>query len=176
MKWPPKLLLTARDMLTFRYLLNYKVMTVEQIWRYPFKKETDIGNVRRRLRKFESSSVSEVNSLKAQIYGFNSQIDALVERLFELPKEVSASPIYKQMENLEQRKSEAVELLDRLSDTPETDFLVNLNDYQSFVSDLRELWLSANSTTKSKIIQSLIHKIEVDVDSVVVHYNVDKRN
>lgn len=61
----------------------------------------------------ESSSVNEVNSLKAQIYGFNSQIDALAERLSELPKEVSASPIYKQMGNLEKRKSEAVELLDK---------------------------------------------------------------
>ncbi|MFG1485612.1 recombinase family protein [Halobacteriovorax sp. RZ-1] len=124
----------------------------------------------------ESSSVSEVNSLKAQIYGFNSQIDALAERLSELPKEVSATPIYKQMGNLEKRKSDAVELLDRLSDVPEMDFLVNLNDYQSFISDLRELWLNAKSATKSKIIQRLIHKIEVGVDSVVVHYNVDKRN
>lgn len=124
----------------------------------------------------ESSSVNEVNSLKAEIYGFNSQIDALAERLSELPKEVTATPIYKQMGNLEKRKAEAVELLDKLSDAPETDFLVNLNNYQSFVSDLRELWLNANSATKSKIIQRLIHKIEVGVDSVVVHYNVDKRN
>lgn len=124
----------------------------------------------------KSSSVSEVNSLKAQIYGFSSQIDALAERLSELPKEVTAAPIYKQMGNLEKRKSESMELLDRLSDAPETDFLVNLNVYQSFVGDLRELWLNANSATKSKIIQRLIYKIEVGVDSIVVHYNMDKRN
>lgn len=124
----------------------------------------------------ESSGVSEVNSLKAQIYGFNSQIDALAERLSELPKEVTAAPIYKQMATLDKRKSEALELLDRLSDAPESDFLVSLNDYQSFVNDLRELWFNANSATKSKITQRLIHKVEVGVDSVVVHYNVDKRN
>ncbi len=124
----------------------------------------------------ESSSVSEVNSLKAQIYGFNSQIDALAERLSELPKEVTAAPIYKQMANLEKRKTEALELLDKLSDASDSDFLVSLNDYQSFVRDLRELWISANSATKSKIIQRLIHRVEVGVDSVVIHYNVDKRN
>lgn len=77
----------------------------------------------------ESSSASEVNSLKAQIYGFNSQIDALAKRLFELPKEVTAAPIYKQMGNIEKRKSETLELLDELSDAPETNFLVDLNDY-----------------------------------------------
>lgn len=124
----------------------------------------------------ENSSVSEVNSLKAQIYGFNSQIDALAERLSELPKEVTAAPIYKQMANLEKRKGEVLELLDRHSEAPEADFLVSHNDYQSFVSGLRELWFNANPATKSKIIQRLIHKVEVGVDSVVVHYNVDKRN
>ena len=103
-------------------------------------------------------------------------MDPLAERLSELPKEVTAAPIYKQMGNLEKRKNEAIELLDKLSDAPETDFLVSLNDYQSFLRDLRELWLNANSATKSKIIQRLIHKVEVGVDSVVVHYNVDKRN
>lgn len=44
----------------------------------------------------ELSSKKEVDSLKAQIYGINSQIDALAERLSELPKELSAAPIYKQ--------------------------------------------------------------------------------
>lgn len=51
-----------------------------------------------------TSSVNEVNSLKAQIYGFNSQIDALAERLSELPKEVTAAPIYKQWRILKREK------------------------------------------------------------------------
>ena len=45
-------------------------------------------------------------ALKAKIYGIHSQLDALAERLSELPKSVSAVPIYKQMEVLESRKKE----------------------------------------------------------------------
>lgn len=94
MKWPPKLLLTARDMLTFRYLFNYKVMTVEQIWRYPFKKETDIGNVRKRLRKFESEGL-----VKVQATIFQGKI----QRYFSITKK--ALTILKENEGLElQRK------------------------------------------------------------------------
>lgn len=124
----------------------------------------------------ENSSSSVASSLKAQVHGFNSQINALAERLSELPKEVTAAPIYKQMTILEKRKEEALEQLDKLADEPRMDFLAKLGDYQGFVADLRKLWLEANSEVKSKIIQRLIHKVEVGVDSVVVHYNVDKRN
>ena len=79
-------------------------------------------------------------------------------------------------EILRREKVKLLSYLISISDAPETDFLVNLNDYQSFVSDLKELWFNANSASKSKIIQRLIHKVEVGIDFVVVHYNVDKRN
>jgi site-specific DNA recombinase len=124
----------------------------------------------------ENSSLKEVKSLKAQIYGLNSQMDALTERLSKLPKDVSASSIYKQMANLDKRKIEAVELLEKLTDAGETDFLVGLDDYQKFLSDMREFWPHANSEIKCKIIQRLIHKVEVGLKDIVVHYNVDKRN
>ena len=94
MKWPPKILLTARDMLTFRYLFNYKVMTVEQIWRYPFKEETDISNVRKRLRKFESEGLVKVQATIFQ---------GKVQRYFSITKK--ALTILQENEGLElQRK------------------------------------------------------------------------
>ena len=40
----------------------------------------------------------EAERLKAQVYGFSSQLEALAERLSQLPKSVSAVPIFKQME------------------------------------------------------------------------------
>lgn len=125
----------------------------------------------------ELSSKKEVDSLKAQIYGINSQIDALAERLSELPKELSAAPIYKQMKGLEDRKLETENQFEvlMLSDL-EIDYKSNLKDFTAFSTSLREVWLTATPEVRSKIIQRLIHKIEVGEDSVVVHFNVDKRN
>ncbi len=102
----------------------------------------------------ELSSVKEIDSLKAQIYGINSQIDALAERLSELPKELSTTPIYKQMKNLEERKLETENQLEilMLSDL-EVDYRANLKDYTAFSTSLRELWLTAATEIKSKIIQ-----------------------
>jgi hypothetical protein len=43
----------------------------------------------------------EIERLKNKTYSINAQIESLTLRLAELPKEVSAAPIYKQMEKLE---------------------------------------------------------------------------
>ena len=131
-------------------------------------------NINKRIE--ENSSNSERDSIKAQIYGINSQIDALTERLAELPKELSASSIYKQMKTLEDRKLELSEKLEKLTKSSQADYIAKLNEYDEFVQSLRKLWMTASSDMKSRIIKRLIHKIEVGVDSVVIHYNVDKRN
>jgi hypothetical protein len=121
--------------------------------------------------------VSYFISLKAQVYGINSQVDALAERLSELPKELSAAPIYKQLKGLEDRKLETQNQLELLmiSDL-KVDYRANLKDFTAFSSSLRAVWATTNSEIKSKIIQRLVHKIEVGEDLVVVHFNVGKRN
>jgi hypothetical protein len=121
--------------------------------------------------------VSYFISLKAQVYGINSQVDALAERLSELPKELSAAPIYKQLKGLEDRKLETQNQLELLmiSDL-KVDYRANLKDFTAFSSGLRAVWATTNSEIKSKIIQRLVHKIEVGEDLVVVHFNVGKRN
>ena len=123
----------------------------------------------------ENSSNTERDSIKAQIYGINSQIDALTERLAELPKELSASSIFKQMKTLEDRKQELSDKLEKLSNSSQTDYIAKFNEYDNFVQSLRKLWMTASSDMKSRIIKRLIHKVEVGADSVVIHYNVDKR-
>ncbi len=106
----------------------------------------------------------------------NITADALTERLAELPKELSASSIYKQMKTLEDRKLELSDKLEKLSNSSQTDYVAKLNDYNNFVQSLRKIWITASSDMKSRIIKRLIHKVEVGADSVVIHYNADKRN
>jgi len=106
----------------------------------------------------QTSNSSEKDSIKAQLYGINSQIDALTERLAELPKELSASSIYKQMKTLEDRKLELSDKLEKLSNSNQTDYIAKFNEYAEFVQSLRKLWMTASSDMKSRIIKRLIHK------------------
>lgn len=55
--------------------------------------------------------LKESDRLKAKLYGVNSQIDALAERLSQIPKNVSATPIFKQMEKLEAIKNEIMDAI-----------------------------------------------------------------
>ena len=132
------------------------------------------GGINQRLEKARNNC--ERDSIKAQIYGINSQVDALTERLAELPKELSASSIYKQMNTLEDRKLELANKLEKVVNSSHTDFIAGLKEYNDFVKNIRKLWLTASSDLKSRIIKRLIHKVEVGTNSVVIHYNVDKRN
>jgi hypothetical protein len=51
-----------------------------------------------------------------------------------------------------------------------------LDEYSKFIKSFRKSFFVASPEVKSKIIQRLVHKIEVGDKSVVLHYNVDKRN
>ena len=80
------------------------------------------------------------------------------------------------MKTLEDRKLELSEKVEKLISTNQTDYIAKYNEYDEFVQTLRKLWMTASSDMKSRIIKRLIHKVEVGANSVVIHYNVDKRN
>lgn len=80
------------------------------------------------------------------------------------------------MKTLEDRKLELSEKLERLTSSKQSDFVTKFDEYNEFVKSLRKLWVTASSDMKSRIIKRLIHKVEVGSDSVVIHYNIDKRN
>ena len=114
--------------------------------------------------------------MKAEYYGYTSQLDALAERLSQLPKSVSATPIFKQMEKVEKLKKEAEAKLQeikkmgaRLSEPP-----IDLKSYEKFLESLKSIMKTASPEMKSKIIRRLIHRIEVGKKEVKIYYNVDK--
>lgn len=75
MKKPKKIILTDRDILPFRYLLNYKVMTVKQIWKYPFQGKANIHNVRKRVKCYLDAGFIKgcFSKNNATIFLFNSK-------------------------------------------------------------------------------------------------------
>lgn len=114
--------------------------------------------------------------LKAKIYGVSSQIDGLAERLAELPKGVSAAPIYKQMERLENIKADHEQELEELKQTGRSslDRVVNFEKFEDFVSHYKKFLTEAIPPNDLKLmIRKFIHKVEVGVDEVKVHWIVD---
>ena len=56
----------------------------------------------------------EIKRLQTKLSGYKANLEALAERLGELPKGVSASLLYNQMEKLEQDKTETQEAIQGL--------------------------------------------------------------
>jgi site-specific DNA recombinase len=127
-------------------------------------------------RHEENPHRKDEERVKAKIFGLNSQLDGLAERLSELPKSVSAAPIYKQMERLGSLKSELeIELkIIKESGRSSLDRLVSLDKFEEFASHYREFLKTANPTQEKLMLQKFIRKIEVGVDQVRIHWIVDK--
>lgn len=123
-----------------------------------------------------NDSNKESLSLKSKISGMNSQLEALAERLSELPKSVSATPIFKQMEKLTEANKLYEKQLRALRESGEMiqEKPIEFKHYKSLLESLRGFWMIGDSETRSKIIQWLIYKIEVNRDSVTIHYQLSE--
>jgi DNA invertase Pin-like site-specific DNA recombinase len=115
--------------------------------------------------------------LKAKIFGLNSQIEGLAERLSELPKSVSAGPIYKQMERLEAHKKEHEEALQKLNFTSKStkDRVASWETFEDFAKHYRAfVTKEMDSDQRKQALQKFIRKVEVSPNSVKVHFIVDE--
>lgn len=122
----------------------------------------------------ENPKAHKEKAAQSKIYGIHSQLDAMAERLSELPKSVSAAPIFKQMEILEQRKAELKKELKALENEDFVQKPASLESFDRFRESLKSVFKSSDPKIKSQVIEKLIHKVEVGVDSVKVHYYVGK--
>ncbi len=115
-------------------------------------------------------------TLKAKVYGVTGQIDGLAERLAELPKSVSAAPIYKQMERLEEIKRDYDDELANLKSTGKTSFdrVVNFDVFDDFASHYRKFFTAVIPPNDLKqMLKRFIHRVDAGVDKVQVHWLVD---
>ena len=124
-----------------------------------------------------NQGTQEVQRLKTQIYGFSSQLDGLAERLSQLPKSVSAAPIFKQMERIEDAKTKAQKRLEEVKKHNHISLPpIEIKSYTAFVDSLKGLIAGGDPEVKSKIIKRLIHRIEVLDKEVKIFYNVDENS
>ncbi len=121
----------------------------------------------------QSGDHQEVRRLQLQVSGYSRNLEALTERLGELPKDVSASLIFKQMSKLEAAKKVAQERLDELKNgyVGLQELPVDFQSYQSFLELANKvLGEGGDPEVQAKIIKRLVHKIEIGMDKVKIHY------
>ena len=118
----------------------------------------------------------EIERLKNRTYSINSQVEALTLRLAELPKEVSAAPIYKQMEKLEIDKRELDEKILKLKDQElEKEIPTDAISYQNLLEVLRNERASGLTTAKKqKIVNCLIERIKIFPERLEIHYGLGR--
>ncbi|MCC7441209.1 MAG: hypothetical protein IT285_06235 [Bdellovibrionales bacterium] len=120
----------------------------------------------------------EAERLKAKLYGINSQLEAVAERLTQLPKSVSAAPIFKQMERLESAKREIEEALERAKSAPVNigNRLVKLETFEAFTEHYRALIQRADHDTRKSLVQKFIESVEIGVDTVKIKWILDEEH
>ncbi len=119
----------------------------------------------------------DIERIKVKIMSIESQIDVLSERLAELPKSVSAAPIYKQMEKLQALKDDHELQLKNLKTEGKNayDRIVGLDTFESFAKHYRQfIDHSADVVQRKRLVKNFIDKIELGVDSVKIHFIVDE--
>lgn len=119
--------------------------------------------------------LKERDRLRAKVYGINSQIEALAERIAFLPKGLSAASLFKHLEKLENNKKEVEQ---RLLEYKALDYekrlvqLSTLKKFTEYVSFLIEENLSFEQNRR--ILQKFIKRIEIGPESVKAYWNMDR--
>ena len=110
--------------------------------------------------------------IQSEVSGYNSNLEALAERLGELPKDVSASLIYRQMEKLEEAKRAALDKLQEVNrNGAMRELPAQLTQYRAFLGMMgRLLGEVSEAETRAKIVARLVHRVEIGTKGVVIHY------
>ncbi len=118
----------------------------------------------------------EIERHSQTIFSVDQQIEILAERLSVLPKEISPTPVFKQMEKLENLKRLSQE---KLSEMTQNGFFKDapsdLSSYEVFLDSLKMILKnneSGNYKFKTRIIKSLVDKIFVTVDGLEIFFKV----
>jgi site-specific DNA recombinase len=119
--------------------------------------------------------VKDGERLKSKLYGLNSQIESLAERLAILPKTISPGPIFKQMEKLELLKNETSTKLMNVKTIDLEQRLVPFETFSEFAGIVKmALTKDDDGTLRKKVLQKFVSRVEVGVDKVRIAWNVDR--
>lgn len=136
-----------------------------------FAKELLISARRAHLLNPGSKEAEKQNHV---VFNVERQLEIMAERLSTLPESISPTPIYKQMEKLEEKKREAQNALTQMQSSGFVkDEPCELQDFQRFLKAVSGiLRQDDNLKIRLKVIRYLVHKINVLDDGFEVHFKV----
>jgi site-specific DNA recombinase len=116
----------------------------------------------------------EEEKLKYKYYQLQGKVNALTERLSELPKEMDATPIYQQMKKISEEKLELEKkIMEVKKKGDDFELPVELSDYQKYLEMLNgEAMKAITPELKQKILNKLIEKVELLGDGMRIHFIV----
>ena len=116
----------------------------------------------------------EEEKLKNKVYQLQGRMNALTERLSELPVEMDAAPIYQQMQKIAETKKELEgKILSLKKQNVDFEMPVELSDYQKFLEMLQQDVLKAfTPQLKQKILCKLVEKVELLPEGMRIHFVV----
>ena len=119
----------------------------------------------------------EAEKCNQMVFSLDRQLEVLAERLSTLPSEISPTPIYKQMEKLENRKKEAQKKLSELESSGFVkDEPCEMKDFKKFLLVLEGLASSAHNVLSWPAIEfGLCNNLKTFCKSRKAHPNKTRR-
>lgn len=115
----------------------------------------------------------EEDRLRNKVYANQGQLNALTERLSEIPTDVDATPIYNQMKKIGITKKELEEkILMVRRQNHEHELPAELADYLEFLKMLKASGMVFGPVERQKIISQLVEKIELLPNGMKIHFFV----
>jgi site-specific DNA recombinase len=118
----------------------------------------------------------ELARLNHTCLALESQIENLTERLAKLPKEISATPIYKQIEKFEELKLESEQRISDLSKSGSfRDIPSQIENLQAFLCAIYEVLKKNGEDSlklKAKVIRLLVDKVLVTSEGLEIYFKV----
>ncbi len=126
----------------------------------------------------QKSQTDESRTIRTAIHAYEQQLEALAERIAQLPKELSAGPLFKQMEKIEALKRKEEECLTlQQGKALNADAPAEFAAFDQFLTALRKLKTeTGGQEIRSKIAQRLIHRVEITPESFRLHFYVGENH
>lgn len=124
----------------------------------------------------ENDVQKEHGRLKAKLCGLNSQLEGLAERIAILPRNVSAGPLFKQMEKIEAAKNEIEGKLLKVDKTDLDQRLVSIKKFSEFKVLVRKTLVeNPEMNVRKMMLQKFVSRIEVGVDKVRIYRSLEEK-
>jgi len=118
---------------------------------------------------------SEVRELKRKIAGYKSRVDGLVERIAELPIDISANQFYETMRKIKVDQERAEVDLRKAAEFDKTaeKMPASLTSYKEYLKLLKTIFGEFSTISpewKTKLISRLIHRVEIGRDNLKIYF------